>query len=226
MSLALFVDGKVLKARSVKAERVLETSIIKKVDGLLSSAGVPFKKIEAVAVGLGPGSFTSLRVGLATVKAFALASDKKIIGVCTLDVIAAACLPEAAARKTDEICVILDARRGKVYAAIYDRDLTLKTAYMLSTIDEVLEKVKARTLFSGDGVAIYKQRIEDAYKACSSDECSALFAAPRNWQPKAQVLAGLAYQRARVKAYDDAASLSPIYLYAQDCQVNPHKEER
>src|SRR3989338_5093578 len=87
-SLALSDGRRVLRYRNMTVDKVLEHSIIPAVDRLLASAGVPFKKLDAFAVGLGPGSFTSLRVGLATVKAFAMATGKPVVGVPSLDVIA------------------------------------------------------------------------------------------------------------------------------------------
>ena len=113
-SLAVSKDDRLLRSRNLRTERILETSIIGAIDKLLASCDLNLDKIDVLAVGLGPGSFTSLRVGLSTVKAFALAMDKKIIGVPSLDVIASG----VKLKEEDEICVLVDARRDKVYAAI------------------------------------------------------------------------------------------------------------
>ena len=218
-SLAVAEDEKVLKFRNIKTDKILESSMLGSIEKLIVSAGLTFKKIDAIAVGLGPGSFTSLRVGLSTVKAFALATDKKVVGVCSLDVIASAVKDQGA----DEICVLVDARRGKVYAAIYDQALTLKTEYMLTTLDEVLKLVKGRTLFVGDGITLYQKAIEEAYAKFSvmqSNRCQAVFADEKYWLPQAKQLSVLASQKLGAKQWDDAATLVPIYLYPQDCQVD------
>ncbi len=114
-SLALSRDAKVLRFRNLNVDKALEHSIVPAIDKILGSAGISFKKLDAFAVGIGPGSFTSLRVGLATVKAFAMATGKPVVGISSLDVIAQG----TAVTPCDEICVLSDARRGMVYAAIY-----------------------------------------------------------------------------------------------------------
>ena len=87
-SLALSKDEKVLRYRNLKTALVLEDSILPAVDKILESAGIKFSQIDGFAIALGPGSFTSLRVGLATVKAFAMATGKPVVGIPTLDIIA------------------------------------------------------------------------------------------------------------------------------------------
>ena len=87
-SLAINKDEKVLRYRNVKTAFILENSILPMVDLILDSAGVKFSQIDGFAIALGPGSFTSLRVGLATVKAFAMSTGKPVVGIPTLDIIA------------------------------------------------------------------------------------------------------------------------------------------
>ena len=116
-ALAVSKDAKVLCARNFPSEKLLEDSIIPAIDKVLKLAKLSFAKVDAFAVGLGPGSFTSLRVGLSTVKAFCLATGKPVVGICSLDVIAEG----VAALPCDEICVIVDARRGMLYSGLYQK---------------------------------------------------------------------------------------------------------
>src|SRR5580698_7614739 len=115
-SLALSQNDKVLRYRNLKTALVLEDSILPVMDKLLDSAGIKFSQIDGFAIALGPGSFTSLRVGLATVKSFAMATGKPVVGIPTLDIIAHAIslsFPrkrESIKENYDEICVINDAR--------------------------------------------------------------------------------------------------------------------
>ena len=67
-SLAVSKDGRVLRYRNIFLDKVLESSIIPSIEGILKSADVRFKDLDGFAIGLGPGSFTSLRVGLSTIK--------------------------------------------------------------------------------------------------------------------------------------------------------------
>ncbi len=210
-------------------DKVLEHSIIPAVDRLLESAGVPFKKLDAFAVGLGPGSFTSLRVGLASVNAFAMAIAKPVVGVPGLDVIARG----VTGLPCDEICVLSDARRGMVYASIYGstrfarspqvardvKNLKRTSDYMLCDIKTVLDKVHGKTLFTGDGVGLYRNDIICAYKECGSTVCKPVFAPQKLWSPQAKRLAQIAFERLAAKDYDDMERLVPLYLYPADCQV-------
>ncbi len=215
-SLALNKDEKVLRYRNLKSALVLEDSIIPAVDKILDSAGVKFNQIDGFAIALGPGSFTSLRVGLATVKSFAFATGKPVVGIPSMDIIAQGIDLGAC----DEICVINDARRGNVYSCLYGPK-GRKGEYLLTTLDAVLDQVHGRTLFVGDALGIYRKNIEEAYQksAQKNSSCKCLFADEKWWYPQSKVMAALAYKRFCNKQYDDAANLLPLYLYPQDCQV-------
>ena len=225
-SLAVSKNNQMLRFRNIRTDKILESSIIGAIDKLLASCELNLKNIDALAVGLGPGSFTSLRVGLSTLKAFVLATGKKLVGISSLDVLASSILDQ----KADEICTIIDARRGKEYEAIYgstrpakgrsrsplcDKTLTRKTDYLLATIDDVLDRAHGTTLFVGDGLRLYKEHIEKTYRAGRP-----IFALEKFWFPKATELAKLAFKRLENKEYDDPVNIVPIYLYAQDCQVD------
>jgi len=243
-SLALNRDEKVLRFRNLKSASVLEDSILPVMDKMLDSAGVKFNQMDGFAIALGPGSFTSLRVGMSTVKAFAMATGKPVVGIPTLDIIAQGILSFRHSPKInshsrasgnpfaqyDEICVINDARRGNVYSCIYRKDSPHPVGgarggghYLLTSLEDVLGKVHGRTLFTGDGLRLYRKDIEGAYRKNEGQRlistCKCLFAEEKWWYPKAKVMAALAYERFENKQYDDAASLVPLYLYPHDCQV-------
>jgi tRNA threonylcarbamoyladenosine biosynthesis protein TsaB len=217
-SLALNEDEKVLRYRNLKTALVLEDSILPTVDKMLVSAGIKFAQIDGFAIALGPGSFTSLRVGLATVKALAMGTSKPVVGIPTMDIIARG----TDRGSCDEICVINDARRSKVYACLYG-PRGRSGEYMLTTLEDVLDKVHGKTLFTGDALAIYRQDIEKAYQkhgGKKSSACKCFFADEKYWHPQAKIMAALAFERFRNGQYDDAANLLPLYLYPQDCQVS------
>ncbi len=236
-SLALNKDEQVLRFRNLKSALVLEDSILPAMDKMLGLAGVKFSQVDGFAIGLGPGSFTSLRVGLSTVKAFAMSTGKPVVGIPTLDIIASG-ICHSRARSSyrtlavargnpfshyDEICVIADARRDKVYACLYGPK-GRTSDYLLTSLEDVLDKVHGRTLFTGDGLSLYRKDIEEAYQKYASKKsstCKCFFADEKYWHPQARVMAALAYERFRKKQYDDAAGLLPLYLYPQDCQVTP-----
>ena len=121
--------------------------------------------IDAIAVAGGPGSFTGLRIGSATAKGLGLALKKPLIHIPTVDGLAYnLCY-------TDRIiCPIMDARRGQVYAGIYEFDgqkLHILEDQMAVPIDELGEKLKKylkegrRVTFLGDGVPVHKTKIKE-----------------------------------------------------------------
>ncbi len=221
LAIALSRGDQVLAARTLNMQRVLEHSLMPAVDQICASARVHLEALDAFAVGLGPGSFTSLRIGLSTVKAFAMALRKPVVGIGSLDVIAegfkhADC---------DEVCVLVDARRQMVYSALYKKSakgLKRMGKYQLSDLASVLEKVHGRTMFAGDGLMLYQPQIEKAYAlhGAESPGCRALFSPERFWFPNASHLAKLAYERLSKGQSDDPSRLVPVYLYAHDCQVD------
>ena len=223
-SLAVSKDGRVLRYRNIFLDKVLESSIIPSIEGILKSADVRFKDLDGFAVGLGPGSFTSLRVGLSTIKAFALSTGKPVVGISSLDVVAA----NVIGKDCDEICVIMDARRNLLYACLYDQQGTRKFQPMLISLDDLLGRVNGRTLFVGDAVPLVSDAIKAKYReaSCKGSSCSPLFAEAKDFLPQARKLSVLACGRLSKKEYDDSAVLVPVYLYAQDCQVRPNEKKR
>jgi tRNA threonylcarbamoyladenosine biosynthesis protein TsaB len=101
---ALVSDGEVLGERTSRAVTVLED-----VDALLRQAGAHTRELEGIAVGIGPGSFTGVRIGLATARGLALALGVSVAGVSTLDALAAGA-PGAVP--------VIDARRGEVFVLL------------------------------------------------------------------------------------------------------------
>jgi tRNA threonylcarbamoyladenosine biosynthesis protein TsaB len=112
MSVALLDGERVVAEITSDDERVHSERLLPAIDRLLELAGVSLVQVGAFAVSIGPGSFTGLRIGLATLKAFALDEARPLVPVSTL---AALCAAAAGAR--GPVAALLDARRGEVYAA-------------------------------------------------------------------------------------------------------------
>lgn len=215
-SLAVSKDERILAHCDIKLEGVLSSSIIPSIDAILKKAKIPFSKIDGFAVGLGPGSFTGLRVGLSTMKGFCLASGKAIVGISSLDLIAM----NADEGKRD-ICVLTDARRNMVYAAIFEKTskgLKQKLEYQLTEIKDFLPSIKKETVFLGDGLSLYRPTIE---AFCLRKSLKAIFTDEKRWFPSANHLCALARKRFDAKKTDNCDKLVPIYLYPEDCQVRP-----
>lgn len=145
-----------LKMITQEAERVLE------------EAGVKKDEITAVAASVGPGSFTGIRIGLATARTIGQALGIPCIGVSSLEIF------REKAEEGRSAAVIFNARRGQVYGAVFDEDGSevLKPGpYMLEQVMEVSEKVKnpENLVWYGDGTDAYAYRLEGRKIASEED---------------------------------------------------------
>jgi tRNA threonylcarbamoyladenosine biosynthesis protein TsaB len=136
---ALVWDGEVLGEFRSRALTVLAD-----VDALLRRGGVRDSQLEALAVGTGPGSFTGLRMGLATARALSFALDLPVAGVSTLDALAAG---------SPGALPILDARRREVFSVVDGRPACLAPSEL---------RIAAGTLCVGDGAVRYRPVLEAA----------------------------------------------------------------
>lgn len=115
-SVALYdsTAGQMLASRTEVIGKGHAERLMAMISDVMSEASIAFDAIDRIGVTIGPGSFTGIRVGLATARGLALASGKPVVGVSTLDAIA------RSAPACDRLMVVLDARRGEVYTALYD----------------------------------------------------------------------------------------------------------
>ena len=208
------MDGeRLVSSYALLAENPHAVELPDAVKRVLKAARTTLEQVDAIAVDIGPGSFTGLRIGLAFVKALAFPAKKTVVGVPSLDVLAAN-LPFCSRL----VCPLLDAKRNNVYGALYraeEGSLKRQTDYLLGPVETILSQIKEPTIFLGDGCALYRDRILE--RAGSE----AGFAAQELWLPRAETLARLGFERLRKGQRDEAASLVPLYLYPQDASVNP-----
>ena len=210
-SLAISEDYKILASKESHLNAVLSNSIIQQIDQLLKKANLKLHQLDGFVVGLGPGSFTSLRVGLSTIKAFCMATKRPLIGISSLDALA------MNTHYDGQVCTLLDAKRNLIYACLYDKKkgkLVRKSDYVLTSLEEFIKKIKGEVMFIGDGINMSKA-------ALSNHKENKLFKFEKkeNWFPKASYLVPLGRKRFEKKNFDDVSKLVPLYLYPADCQV-------
>jgi tRNA threonylcarbamoyladenosine biosynthesis protein TsaB len=129
--------------------------------------GTRWEEIERIAVGVGPGSFTGLRIGIATARALAQARRIPLVGVSSLEALAAG----AEARR---VAAVIDARRGEVFAAIY-RDGRLELEPAALAPDELADRLRQpgeSTLAVGDGAVRFREQLEPAGAEIPADGSS------------------------------------------------------
>jgi tRNA threonylcarbamoyladenosine biosynthesis protein TsaB len=174
-------------------------------------ADVSFDQLTGIAVGLGPGLFTSLRVGVATAKTLAQTLEVPIVGVSSLDLLA------FSVRFTSKlICACVDARRGEVFAAFYRRSaggLRRLNEYLAWEPKSLAAEASAhgeRVLFVGNGPAVYP------------DELGAIgeVATGGTQFPRAEVLCELAALRFQRQETTPVALVEPLYVRRSDAEIN------
>jgi tRNA threonylcarbamoyladenosine biosynthesis protein TsaB len=118
-SAALVRDGKVVHASTIREPHVHASRLVSQVDEVLRAAGIPLTAVDGIAVSIGPGSFTGLRVGLGVAKGLALAAGKPLVPVSTLGGLARRAMESGHWDGSDLLLVAIDARRGEVYRQTY-----------------------------------------------------------------------------------------------------------
>ena len=171
-SVALIRDGRVVFEQAGNAERTHTERLPSELMSACDAGGVGIAEVELFAVAVGPGSFTGLRMGIATVQGLAMARDRLVVPVSTLQALAA-----AAPGNAGRIAAWMDAQRGEVFAQMFDRtpagEVPLGDA--VSAPPEAVLTLHASLLesatFHGDGAARYRERIVTALgeTACPID---------------------------------------------------------
>lgn len=216
-SVAYISDYKLVGEYYICHKLTHSQTIMPMLEHLKGLIGFEMNEIDAVAVTSGPGSFTGIRIGVATAKAMALAMGVPIIGIPTLDVMA-----HNISFAEQIICPIMDARRNQVYTAIYkwnNGTLEREGDHLAVEIDELLAKLGGRqTIFLGDGVDVLKGKITDVMGD------AAQFAPSFLHMQRASVLAQLACEAFEKGEMIDADEFIPIYL--RKSQAERELEER
>jgi tRNA threonylcarbamoyladenosine biosynthesis protein TsaB len=188
-----------LDVRVTHSERLMAA-----IDQLLSDAGWTARDLDGIAVTVGPGSFTGLRVGLSTVKGLALALAIPVAAVPTLDAMAAM-LPYAAL----PVCPVLDARKREVYASLYRWDglgMRRQWDYLALAPDELARRLREPVIVVGDGA----EAIDSAF---------ARRVEPPRRGPAPAVVGALGRARLARGETVTVADLVPIYLRPSEAEL-------
>lgn len=198
-------------------------TLLPAIDRCLERAGVGLEVISGFAVSIGPGSFTGLRVGLATAKGLALATGAWVVGVPTLEAYAL-----AAAGRPGPVCVCLDARKGEVYSALFEAEAG--PARIRRLLDDAVEKPEqaARRMVDamrdrpggatlrvvGDGGVRYPDEIPGALRRHLAVE-----ELPQTPTARGFAVAEIGLALFRADGPADTAYLAPAYLRASEAEI-------
>ena len=205
-------EGVLASAHSGKAKRHAE-NLTPAIEFICGQAGIELGEIGLVAVDVGPGLFTGLRVGLAAAKAFAQALRVPMIGMSSLDLLA---FPLRYADRT--IAAVIDARKGELFYAFYrpvPGGVQRVTDPRVGSPDDLVADLMARgqnVICVGDGALRYQDQI--------GNDMRCEFAEQFLSYPSSAPLVQLAHARALREDWVNPREIQPLYLRAPDAQIN------
>jgi tRNA threonylcarbamoyladenosine biosynthesis protein TsaB len=159
---ALSRNGEVIASLMVKAPLQYAEKILDLVDFLLDQHKLTLEDMDCFAVSIGPGSFTGLRIGMATVKGFCQGLNKPVVGISTLEALAYRfCWAHS------RVAPVIDARRGQIYGAVFScngSQIELEQKEQVSSPAQWVKEITGQScLFVGDGAQLYKETIVAAH---------------------------------------------------------------
>ncbi|GFE61889.1 tRNA (adenosine(37)-N6)-threonylcarbamoyltransferase complex dimerization subunit type 1 TsaB [Geobacter sp. AOG2] len=213
-SIAIAADDTIVAESLFRSDKALSARVLPEIEHMLAATGLTVNAIDLFACAVGPGSFTGVRAGVATIQGLALTTGKPCFGFSTLALVAMnfplASLP---------VCPLLDARKNEVYAALYDCSSPLPSAIMADCVmgpEAFLDQLSAATqgpvIFAGDGAVRYREVI-----AAHLGE-RARFASTRHNVGHAGNGALLALHAWHNNATLEPARLLPVYLRPSEAE--------
>ncbi len=207
------VAESLLNIRSTHSEKLL-----KQIDHLLEETGWRLADLDLLAVVTGPGSFTGLRIGIATIKGIAQVLNKPVVPVSALQAVAMN-LPLSPI----PICAFLDARKSEVYTQLFEWHQTSGPVAIgdpaVLPPEQLLQKLSGPVALVGDGVFLYRQMIEDILAA------QALIPVAPVHQLSAAKASWLALQTYQSGLLQGAAEILPTYIRPSDAELNLSKNK-
>ncbi|KGN02430.1 glycoprotease [Clostridium novyi A str. 4570] len=206
-SCAILEEDRLLGEVNLNGKKQHSVILMHLIDNLLKDLKLSLDDIDAFAVSSGPGSFTGLRIGMATAKGLASATNKPFIGVSSLDALAF-----NLAYTDGIVCPIIDALRDNVYTALYsfkNGKLERLTDYMAIHIDDLISTIKNGNYdsvsFVGDAIPKFKEKLSSSFEKVNF--------APNNVNlARASSLGELGLSRIKEGLADDPLTFAPIYL--------------
>ncbi len=201
-AVGVFENDKLINENILDNGRTHSENFMPLVDKTLKSTNLNLNDMDYIAVSVGPGSFTGIRIGIASCKAMAEFKNIKIIPVTSLESLAT---NEIGSK--DVICSMIDARNNQVYCGIFDKEIEKQEEYIADDILNVVEKLKKydNIIFVGDGSALHKDTISKLLNR------KKIFFSTNNKQ-NANSLGIIAYKKAVKGEYCTADELVPLYL--------------
>ena len=175
-SVALSENSNLLQLRETSEKNSHSGAITIFIDEVMKAAGMAYAELDAVAVSMGPGSYTGLRIGVSTAKGICYATDKPLIAISTLQAMAIGAQKGTPSRGTPSLfCPMIDARRMEVYNALFNSDMSVFREIKAEVITESSFKEELdhfQVFFFGNGAEKCKSVLESRQNAIFLDDFS------------------------------------------------------
>lgn len=210
-TVAISEDDRIIKELNINDGITHSQTLIPNVDKVFIETNMQLKDIDAYAVSIGPGSFTGIRIGIATIKGFCLGNDKKVFAVPSL-----LALAYNVCDYKGYIISCIDAKNDNVYSAIYDNtnfEMKKITDYVADNVSLLIEQIKKlddtnNFMVVGDGKTLLKSSLE----ALNINDYKIEYAEDKFDLEYASSILKVAYQMERENNFTTGVSLTPLYL--------------
>lgn len=224
-SVALVDGEKVIREDFINFKKTHSETLMPTVERVLKECETGLNDIDAIAVSVGPGSFTGLRIGMAAVKGLSLGSGKPVVAVGTLEMLAA-----NVAGSDALVGAILDARKNEVYCGFYDVSNSLprlleepsacSPEQFVTRIQQLAEKKsKGKIILLGDGYFPYRDYFDEALKTRQLKVPGHLML------PRASAAGSIAADKAARGEFENIYTLRPVYIRLSEAEYRLGKGE-
>ena len=209
-SIAISRNGQIIADMTTKTKRTHSERLLPTVESLLAQTDMKLEDISAIAVSIGPGSFTGLRIGLSTAKGLCFGLKIPLYTTSTLRSLA-----NNACMNSSKICALLDAGRDEYYYAVYSSDLTEIRMPSFAQIGQIAQTVGDETMFIGPVNSKIKQAISDS-------DIKSKFARAIDCYPKATSLIDIIENNKGFEVFeaDNIAKIEPLYIRRSAAEEN------
>ncbi len=213
-SIGLVEGERIIGEYNLTVDQVHSKRLMPMIDRLINECNHSIHDVEGIAVSCGPGSFTGLRIGMATAKGLAYALKVPLVGVSTLKALCWNCAPS-----TGLLCPVVDARMKEFYTALYRwKDGNLEAVVH----DTVMSKEDVHDLLdsaSGEMIVVADAAVQDALSIQENIHKDVLFAPFSNVFPRGASVAALGHKGLQQDDVDGLLTLQPAYIRRSQAEI-------
>ncbi len=204
-------DGEVIADFRYDVKLTHSEVLLSYIEKLLKKLRLKLKHLDGFSVSIGPGSFTGLRIGLATVKGLGFASGKPVASIPTLDALA---FLSRGCRYP--LVPLLDAKKKQVYATVYDtqdNEIKRKTSYFVVDPSELIQKIPSEVAFTGPGIKVCQSELKKLMGK------KAHFLRGEKTLPSGAAVAYMGWEKLKQGEKEDLFLLEPIYVRKSEAEL-------